>query len=275
MQRRAAHLTTLLAALDKRTQPVVVFASTGYGDALPYLANFFCQLGPQHVPPAGAADVATFVRTHILVLCIDTHCSQWCDRKNVTSVPMSLWGLPDYSLTWGMQQKYHFWLLVADLVALDYHVLFLDADVVWLRDPFTPLMRHVRRAGSVDMLAMNDGRMDAKGPVNAGVMFFVPSNRTRLMTQTIISTIGMFMLVNDQTMINQVLFNRRFQQYTWRTLPSTLVGSERSLDFDKALILHAVGAHKRQRLTALNLWSNDTACTLDVDKFIRKLPPKQ
>jgi hypothetical protein len=87
-----------------------------------------------------------------------------------------------------------------DLMQLGYHVIFNDADVVWLKDPshfllYDPMCR------DVDVMMQLAPRIDAQGPGNSGFVFLRNNARTRVFMQTFANAIELMFIFDDQVIL--------------------------------------------------------------------------
>mmetsp|Transcript_1650 Transcript_1650/g.2369 ORF Transcript_1650/g.2369 Transcript_1650/m.2369 type:complete len:386 (+) Transcript_1650:83-1240(+) len=139
---------------------------------------------------------------------------------------------------------------------LGYHVLMMDVDVVFLRNPFPVLEKAVARR---DFLGMHAPRVDSLGFINTGFIFFAPTDKTLIFVKSL-ENLYLLKTHSDQSLFNSVLRHPSFQQLDFRILPRQLFFSLwRSLykygfNENTTLAVHAIGVRKMEKFQKYGFW---------------------
>ena len=154
-----------------------------------------------------------------------------------------------------------------------HHVLMVDVDIAWIRDPRLWLAND---ALSADVLAMVAARWDAQGTANTGMVFMRSNRRTKLLMESIVN---LFPIKgwSDQVLFNQVLRHFQMRQVSFHNLPTRLFpvlpGAAKDIAkaawHAEAYTVHAVGGHKEQRLDEAGLMFYNASCSI----FHKNLKP--
>jgi hypothetical protein len=144
--------------------------------------------------------------------------------------------------------------LMNDLISMGYHVLVHDADIAWLKDPRPFLLQSSRRR---DFIAMLAPFWTSMGPVNTGFLFLAPTQQLWVFLKSM-ENAAIIKGTSDQKLWNHILRHFTFQQLEWRLLPQEVVykysGRHAKKPGPEAIVVHALGGSKRQKLLYLNAW---------------------
>ena len=164
-------------------------------------------------------------------------------------------------------------LATIDFVRMGYFTLLQDVDMSWAADPREYLMSAVK---SRDLVAMIAPRGDAHGPINSGFIFIAPSQKSRILMDTL-ENLGALKGNSDQVLWNSVMRLPEFLQIEWRLLPHHLFRKTGMSSSWRAkgnscrtsnpltahvdyYVLHAVGSDKKNRLEKHGQWHFAESC---------------
>jgi hypothetical protein len=130
-----------------------------------------------------------------------------------------------------------------------------DVDIVWFRD-IRPWLIHAGRRR--DFLAQTSPYDVAKGVINTGFVYFRNTARSRLFVQSLVN-VAPLKKDSDQKLFNIVLRHRFFNQLGYRILPQRLFYKydgrrAKPVNKSEALLFHAVGTDKQDKLKRYGLW---------------------
>mmetsp|Transcript_9716 Transcript_9716/g.11059 ORF Transcript_9716/g.11059 Transcript_9716/m.11059 type:complete len:187 (+) Transcript_9716:50-610(+) len=145
-------------------------------------------------------------------------------------------------------------------VSLDYPVLQMDVDIVFLKNPFPYLKRAAKRRHVLGMIAP---RNDDAGFMNTGLMYFRPSKITEILLQSF-ENLSALKTFGDQELFNILLRHHNMRQVSQRILPKEtfikLGMGEKDIrnqihnGTENVFLLHVPSAYKASRLMIANQW---------------------
>lgn len=159
------------------------------------------------------------IKKSIIVIAADTKCYQILIEHNFNTIKMESIipglkvsekhprGFGDNKI---MFLKLAVYILVYDLLVLNYNVFWCDVDVVWLKNPINYFINR-----ESDLFLTSDGRyitthaVDIEGPYNAGVAYIRSNCRTILAFESILHNAGIVKMfytpVTDQGLLNMIV----------------------------------------------------------------------
>jgi hypothetical protein len=201
-------------------------------------------------------------KSFTLVAPCDTPSTELMKRTQFSYVPTDWLSLLKYPIKsseshWGSDHadiNNVMLFLMNDLVSMGYHVLVHDADIAWLKDPRPFLVNSSRRR---DFIAMLAPFWTSMGPVNTGFLFLAPTRQLWVFLKSM-ENAAIIKGTSDQKLWNHVLRHFTFQQLEWRLLPQEIVykysGRHAKKPGHEAIVVHALGGSKRQKLLYLHAW---------------------
>mmetsp|Transcript_16709 Transcript_16709/g.20071 ORF Transcript_16709/g.20071 Transcript_16709/m.20071 type:complete len:358 (-) Transcript_16709:1566-2639(-) len=147
-------------------------------------------------------------------------------------------------------------------VQMGFYTLLMDVDMVFLHNPFPWLHRSADRR---DVLGMYSPRWDNYGFMNSGFLFFVPTEKTKILLESY-ENLCLIKSISDQQLWNVVIRHYAFRQLTQRILPRQIFflfwNSLEKYGYHPNVtkVLHTVSDHKASRLIAINQWHFNDKC---------------
>mmetsp|Transcript_16707 Transcript_16707/g.20068 ORF Transcript_16707/g.20068 Transcript_16707/m.20068 type:complete len:517 (-) Transcript_16707:82-1632(-) len=147
-------------------------------------------------------------------------------------------------------------------VQMGFYTLLMDVDMVFLHNPFPWLHRSAERR---DVLGMYSPRSDNYGFMNSGFLFFVPTEKTKILLESY-ENLCLIKSISDQQLWNVVIRHYSFRQLTQRILPRQLFFSlwrsaeKYGYNPNVTKVLHTVSVRKASRLVAINQWHFNDKC---------------
>jgi len=136
------------------------------------------------------------------------------------------WYKIDENAAYKFSRGPHFYIMALEhyvrgtLILMGYNVLFQDSDIIWKQNPITWLENNNK---DVDIQMSYDGRGDAVGPANVGVIYVRSNCRTRIYIKTLIKHLELFIwTLSSQVYINTMIHHRRFRQMSFKVINELL-----------------------------------------------------
>lgn len=253
---RRAYYTEKFGSPEDPSPIVLLLSNEGF---IPMVGNFAC-VGRKFKG----------MTNRILIIGTDDGTLNWAKKSGLASVDVTTYDV-DRPKVVTSKFKWILWPVVADLLEMNYHVLFTDADAVWVKDP-RPVVMNDPALCNFDVLTQFAPRWDAQGQANTGFVFIRPTWKGKTLARTLLNTVAIAMQVEDQAWFNQVLRHHKFRAIPWRPMPRSLVVDYHGPKMRKpdSLVLHVVAYPKKQRLAEAGLWWWNSTCSY----FVEPAPPK-
>mmetsp|Transcript_8175 Transcript_8175/g.13201 ORF Transcript_8175/g.13201 Transcript_8175/m.13201 type:complete len:424 (-) Transcript_8175:164-1435(-) len=149
------------------------------------------------------------------------------------------------------------------LVLEDYPTILMDVDMVWLKNPFEMLRSASARR---DVIASHAPRNDAFGFVNTGLVYFIPTNKTKILVSTFVN-LSVAKQGSDQITMNMLLRHYMFRHLALSIVPINVFHTnwnlkqlKKTLKREDPYTVHMVSSSKSERYQSCNLWSLDKQC---------------